>query len=395
MNPSEANSSFRARKLACAYFFAMPALAYGILTSRLPALKAIVGAEEGQIGFMLLALGCSTLVGLMACNFLIERYNARIVTALAGLWLAIAVTIAGYAASYWQLTTFCLIAGLGVGFCDVGMNAQGIFLEQRYNILCLSFLHACSSIGGVAGSLSGSLFVELGLSPFLNFVVILGLYLLLWPFAFKYMAQDKPLGQPGTKKARCWGPISLFVCLCGALSLICHIAEGSAAEWGSLLLNSVKHAPQEIAALVFAFFTGAMVICRLLSDRLRQHVSDFKLTLYGSLVGAGGMALVLLSPWPWLCLCGYAIMGAGLAPVVPVLFSRAGAVPGVSPGHASAIVSIFSYAGLLFFPPFLGMIGQAYGLASVLWLIVALCLIIALCSGILRKTPQSSQNRAG
>lgn len=378
-----ANTVFR-EKLACAYFFALPAIAYGILTSRLPALKLIVNADDGQIGFTLLALGCSTLAGLLACDFLIERYNARLVTAFAGLLLAGAIIAAGFASSYWELTGFCLLAGIGVGLCDVGMNAQGIFLERKYQIMCLAFLHACSSIGGVMGSLSGSLFADLNLSPFLNFLCILGAYLLLWPFAFKNMAHDKPLQKKGEKKRVWLGPISLFVVICGVLSLICHVVEGASAEWGSVLLYSVKGASQEVAALVFACFTGAMVVCRLCSDRLRRHVSDFYLSFFGSLLGAGGMALILLSPWPWLCLCGYAIMGAGLAPVVPLLFSRAGAVPGVSPGQASAVVSIFSYAGLLFFPPFLGMLGQKLGLASALWIIVALCLCLMFGSRVLR-----------
>lgn len=373
-------------KLACAYFFAMPALAYGILTSRLPALKNIVHANEGDIGFMLLALGCSTLVGLFTCNYLIELFNAKIITAFAGLFLAIAITIAGLASSFWELTTFCLIAGFGVGLCDVGMNAQGIFLEQRYNILCLSFLHACSSVGGVAGSLSGSLFAELSLSPFWNFIIILGAYLLIWPLAFKNMVQDKPIEKQVCKRP-CWGTISIFVCLCGVLSLLCHVAEGSSAEWGSILLNTIKGASQEVAALVFAFFTGAMVICRFCSDKLRRHISDYHLAFWGSLLGACGMAIVLLSPWPFVCLLGYACMGAGLAPVVPILFSRAGAVPGISPGQASAVVSIFSYAGLLFFPPFLGMLGEAYGLSNTLWIIAGLCLAITAGSLTLKNKP--------
>lgn len=375
---------YAGERLACAYFFAMPGLAYGILTSRLPAIRAAINADAGEIGFMLLALGMSTLVGLLACNFLIERFNAKSVTGFAAIFLALAITIAGIAASYSQITLFLLIAGFGVGLCDVGMNAQGIFLERSRNILCLSFLHATSSIGGVTGSLSGSLFAGLGLAPFWNLAIILGLYLLLWPFAYKYMPVDKA-PQPKKSFRPCWSPVPLFVLLCGALSLACHIAEGSTAEWGSLLLNTVKGASQQEAALVFAAFTGAMVICRLCSDSLRRHVSDFLLAGAGSLLGALGMAVALLSPWPWLCLIGYALLGAGLAPVVPILFSRAGAISSITPGKASSIVSIFSYAGLLLFPPFLGMLGEAFGLVNSLWIICGLCLLLAAGSIILRK----------
>lgn len=386
-----------AKKLACAYFFALPAIAYGTLTSRLPAFKELLNADDGQIGLMMLALGCSTLVGLLLCGFLVNRYGSRLITALAGLLLGFTMIAASFASSYWQMTGCCLLAGIFVGLCDVGMNAQGIFLEQRYGIFCLAFLHACSSIGGVVGSLGGSLFAALRLTPFINFVVVMGAYLLFWPIAFAYMARDNepattvgnksPLARP--QRRLFWGPVLIFVGTCALLSLICHVVEGAAAEWGSVLLAQIKHASQEVAALVFAFFTGAMLIFRLFSDRLRSRISSFHLLLYGSLLGAAGMAVVLLSPWPFLCLAGYAIMGAGVAPIVPLLFSLAGAAPGVTPGYASGIVSVFSYAGLLFFPPFIGMLGEEFGLEKTLWVIVLLCVALAFGALALRRVPEA------
>ena len=41
-------------RAACAYFFLCPGLSYGLLTSRLPALKMQTGADESQIGLLLL-----------------------------------------------------------------------------------------------------------------------------------------------------------------------------------------------------------------------------------------------------------------------------------------------------------------------------------------------------
>lgn len=375
---------FFRRRLACAYFFVMPSLAYGILTSRLPALKIALQANDSQIGYTLLGLGVATLCGLFGCNFLIHRYNAKIITALAAAFLACAMSIAGFASSYWQFTAFCLLAGFGVGLCDVGMNALGIHLEQTSKILCLAFLHACSSIGGAAGAISGSICAEFSIGPFWNFVIALGFWLCLWPWAFKNLQADKETAKQATSPLP-KGKISLFVFLCGALSLLCHIVEGSTAEWGSLLLTTVKKASQEEAALVFACFTGAMVICRLFSDRLRSRFSDFQLAFYGSLIGAAGMSLVLLSSQPLLCLAGYAIMGLGVAPITPLLFSRAGASPGITPGAASSVVSLFAYSGLLFFPPFLGILANRYGLLPTMWVIVAICLAMAAGSRILKK----------
>lgn len=368
-------------KLACSYFFVTPALAYGILSARLPAIRAMSGADESQMGILLLALGSATLLGLTLASLFIDRLGVKRILGASTLLLASAMTAASLAIGWLQLICCMILAGISVGFCDVAMNAQGIYIEQKHKVLCLSFLHAASGVGGVAGSLSGSLFSALGEAPFWNFALVMGFYLMFWPWAYRH-TEASVISKDVS--ASSWKSLPFFILLCGVLSLFCHIAEGSAGEWGSMLLHSVKGASQHEAALVFAAFTGAMVICRFAADRLRLITGDFWLTFAGSLAGAAGMTLVLLSPWPGLCLAGYALMGLGLAPITPILFSRAGAWPGITPGRASGVVSVFSYAGLLFFPPFLGLPAQKAGLANALWIIVGCCLLLTLGSFALR-----------
>lgn len=49
------------------------------------------------------------------------------------------------------------------------------------------------------------------------------------------------------------------------------------------------------------------------------------------------------------------MMGLGQAPIVPIAFSRAGAIKGVSTARATSLVSLLAYAGLLFAPPAFGL----------------------------------------
>lgn len=365
----------RLERWACAYFFAAPSLVYGLFTSRLPALKIQASATDAQIGTILLVLGSATLAGLLFCSFIIDRAGSHRLTAYSPFGIMLCISLAAFSTSLWLMGIMCLLAGLFVGLCDVAMNAQGIYIEKRQKIPCLSFLHAISSVGGVAGALLGSLFALLKLSPFVNCVITFAAFLLLWPYC-KAKLHPAPL-PAAVRAASAWRSIPIFIWICGMTSLVCHIAEGSAGSWGSILLHSVKGASQQEAALVFAAFTGAMVISRLLADNARNRIGDTPLTAGGAILGAFGMALALLSPWPWLCLCGYAMMGFGLGPVVPVLFSRAGDYPGVTPGQASSVVSICSYAGMLVIPPVFGMLGNHWGLANSLWLIVVMCLLTA------------------
>ena len=81
-----------------------------------------------------------------------------------------------------------------------------------------------------------------------------------------------------------------------------YAVEGAAAEWGSLLLFTVKGASEQTAALVLGVFASATAICRLGGDYLRTRLGDFTISFGGSLLAACGMGIVLISPWPVLCL---------------------------------------------------------------------------------------------
>ena len=368
-------SAFTKARTACSYFFIGPGLVYGMFTSRMPALAIQTGADEAQIGLILLALGVSGMVSLALSAWLIDRFTSRMVLRLSAPLLCLALPLAGLATSPLQLGLACAVVGLTMGFVDVSMNTQAIQIEQTYFRPCVSMMHASYSIGGVLGSIAGALFAGLGASTLLNFALVLTLYFCLYPLAVPHMLADEPQQKGHVQKKS--GRIPLFVLLCGLLSMVAYSAEGSVAEWGSLFLFTVKGTSEFMAALVFGAFCTTMVLGRLVGDRLRCAFGDFPLLLTGASLAFLGMTTVLLSPWAALCLLGYALMGLGLAPIVPIFFSRAGSTPGITPGKASAIVSFMGYSGVLIFPPSLGWVAHTMGLSVALITIPVLCAVLA------------------
>ena len=367
-------SAFTKARAACSYFFAGPGLIYGMFTSRMPALTIQTGADEAQVGLILLCFGVAGMVSLAASAWLIDRFTSRSVLLLFTPLLCLALPLTGLAVTPLQLGLACVVVGLTMGFVDVAMNTQAIQIERAFFRPCVSMMHASYSIGGVLGSLAGALFAGLGASTLINFVCVLGLYLCLYPLAMPHTQPDE-----AQKKGEEQAPsrrIPLFVLLCGILATVSYSAEGSVAEWGSLLLFTVKGASEFTSALVFGAFCITMVIGRMGGDRLRCAFGDFPLMLAGAGLAFCGMVIVLVSPWPALCLFGYALMGIGLAPIVPILFSRAGNTPGITPGKASALVSFMGYSGVLVFPPSLGWLAHNMGLGTALLVIPLLCAIL-------------------
>lgn len=380
-------SEFAITRASCAYFFIGPGLTYGLLTSRMPALKLQTGADETEIGLSLLCLGIAAMITLFASPFLIARWSSKTMLRIGSALLLLALPLCGLASTPFQLAMTCGVFGLSTGLTDICMNAQGIQIERKYRASSMSLLHASYSIGCVLASLLGSLFAAFGINPLLNFLCIIILYACLRPFFLPHLLNDPPVEQSSSKKSLRVPPI--FIIICGLLAMCSYAVEGAAAEWGSLLLFTVKGASEQTAALVLGVFASATAICRLGGDYLRTRLGDFTISFGGSLLAACGMGIVLISPWPVLCLAGYACVGAGISIIVPILFSRAGKYPGVTPGEASATISVLAYSGLLFFPPTLGAVAHRAGLEKSLLIVFVLCWI--LCSGsFLLKTKKSS-----
>ncbi|MFM2069010.1 MAG: hypothetical protein RLZZ584_3919, partial [Pseudomonadota bacterium] len=101
----------------------------------------------------------------------------------------------------------------------------------------------------------------------------------------------------------------------------------------------------------------------------------------------------------WAALAGCALVGLGLANVVPLLFSAASRVPGVRPAAGIASVSARGYAGLMAGPPMFGFIAERSSLTASLWLVVAFALITAALAGRALQgvpaSPGSAPARAG
>jgi fucose permease len=135
--------------------------------------------------------------------------------------------------------------------------------------------------------------------------------------------------------------------------------------------------PHARAALGYATFTGSMALARFAGDALRARFSERAVLRCSAVVAAVAMALVLLSGNGWIVFIGLAAVGAGLAPVAPILFNAATRVPGVSRAAAIASVTTIGYSGFLVGPPIIGSIATHSSLTTALWLVVVSAALVA------------------
>lgn len=388
--------SYASARLACMFYFMAPGLAYGLVTSRMPALKNMTGATEGELGIILLCFGLSALIGLAFAPRLIAKISAKTTLLASSLACMVFVVLVSFSSSVWFFGIAMALLGICMGLCDVTMNVQGVEVERAYKKSSMNILHAGYNIGAAAAACAGSIFAATNFGVWVNFVLPVAVTAgMLWWAEPRLVtgnlekperSESSPLVSVEPKKR-----LPFLVWVCGLLCVCCYVSEGSVGEWGSLYLHQEKAAPESIAALVFAGFSICSLLCRLVADRLRNNFGDFLVSTAGATIALAGMLTVLSSSSWSICLIGYAMMGLGQAPIVPIAFSRAGAIKGVSTARATSLVSLLAYAGLLFAPPAFGLSAEHFGLHTALCAVPVLLTITVLLAFLLGRLIKHSR----
>ena len=388
--------SYASARLACMFYFMAPGLAYGLVTSRMPALKNMTGATEGELGIILLCFGLSALIGLAFAPRLIAKISAKTTLLASSLACMVFVVLVSFSSSVWFFGIAMALLGICMGLCDVTMNVQGVEVERAYKKSSMNILHAGYNIGAAAAACAGSIFAATNFGVWVNFVLPVAVMAgMLWWAEPRLVtgnlekperSESSPLVSVEPKKR-----LPCLVWVCGLLCVCCYVSEGSVGEWGSLYLHQEKAAPESIAALVFAGFSICSLLCRLVADRLRNNFGDFLVSTAGATLALVGMLTVLSSSSWSICLIGYAMMGLGQAPIVPIAFSRAGAIKGVSTARATSLVSLLAYAGLLFAPPAFGLSAEHFGLHTALCAVPVLLTITVLLAFLLGRLIKHSR----
>jgi hypothetical protein len=124
-----------------------------------------------------------------------------------------------------------------------------------------------------------------------------------------------------------------------------------------------------------------MAVGRFAGDRVVGAFGAGTVLRGSGMFAAAGLGLALLIGTPIAAIVGCGMVGLGIANAIPILFSRAGNVPGVDPAVGLAAVATTGYLGFLTGPPFIGLVAELATLRLALGLVVACCVLIAVYAG--------------
>ena len=338
-----------------------------------PFAKTRLGLDEAALGLILLALGGGSMIAMPLAGMAIHYWGSRPVIVTSTLVACVALPFLAVPVTPLLLACTLLTFGAGLGAMDVAMNAQAIAVQHVAGRPIMSGFHALFSVGGLLGAALIAGLLRAGLSlPMAALTIAIALVAIGLTQQFHFI-HDR--GDAGT------GTLTIVpkprVLLLGGLCFISFLAEGAVLDWSAVFLRDVHHVDISIAGIGYIVFSVAMVVGRLTGDALTHRFGAARMLRIGGALAAAGFLIAAIVPSAAGASAGFLIFGAGVANIVPVLFSAAGRVPGVPPGVSLATVTTIAYAGLLVGPALIGFVADATSLAAAFVVVAAMLATIA------------------
>ncbi|WP_227984090.1 MFS transporter [Nocardia spumae] len=357
--------------------FAVNGFLAAMWVAHIPAVTDRTGVSHATLGLLILVMAGSGIIGMQAAGPLADRFGSRMLVAAAVTWLSLAVLGPAFATGPVQLAVALALFGCANGALDVSMNAQAVQVEQVYGRPIMAAFHGLFSCGGLAGSLAGAAAMHANVDIRAGFAIaaLLGLVVMAasvpnllprLPAVSRVEAPPDPAAAdqaaalvpaaPIAHRIRMWLPRNVLALAAIAFALL--MAEGVANDWSALQTHEHLGVADATAALSFGAFSTAMTIGRFGADRVSGRFGRVALVRWGSVLGAAGLAVVMISPWLPLSLAGWILAGLGLAGGVPQIFTAAGNLGTSTAATDMSKVFGLGYLGFLAGPSVIGWLAQ-------------------------------------
>ncbi|NKY15016.1 MFS transporter, partial [Streptomyces somaliensis] len=375
----------RARYAVTAVFCVHGAVT-GNFATRIPWIQEHAGVSPGQLGLALAFPAFGASLAMPLAGAVSHRLGTRAaLRALLALW-TLSLALPSLAPGLHGLCAALFVYGATSGMSDVAMNALGVEVENRLGRSVMSGLHGMWSAGALIGSAAGTLAAHLGSDARVHHLLAAAVLTVLGAVSCRGVPdlRGAPEEEPPPRFAL--PPRSALAI--GAVGFCAVFAEGAGLDWSAVYLKEELGSPPGVAAASTTAFALTMAAARLVGDRVVDRFGAVRTVRAGGLAATAGGVLVVLAPHPVAAMTGFALLGVGVAVVVPLAFAAAGR-SGPNPSQAIAGVATITYASGLVAPSLIG------GLAGLTSLTVSFAVVAVLAFGLVAGAGVLGPGRRG
>ncbi|MFD0686369.1 MFS transporter [Actinomadura fibrosa] len=361
--------------------FALHGAVAGTFATRVPWIQDRLGLGPAVLGLALLCPSVGAFVGMPTASRLAHRIGGRAATRLLlALWCGV-LALPPLAPSPAVLFAAMLLFGASAGMSDVVMNANAIALERRLGRPIMSGLHGVWCVGSLAAGAVGALVAHAGVDARLHLGIVAPLLVAAGAVAGRDLLPQRT--EPGARTPRRFALPGRAVLAIGLVGFCAMFAEGASTDWAAVYMTKVTGAGPGAAAAGYTCFVLCMAATRLAGDRLVRRLGTVATVRVSGAVATAGGALVVAARTPALGIAGFALLGIGVATVVPLVFTAAGDA-GPTPGEGVAGVATITYLSGLTAPAVTGWTAGALSYPAAFALITCVAAGTIAAAGALR-----------
>ena len=345
---------------------------FGISTwaPMIPIIKERLQIGADILGLLLLCIGVSSFLMMPIAGLFAQKFGCKKVLRVMGLCMGVEIIILSMLPNIYMYAIFLFVLGAIGGILNVNMNIHAVIVEKLSKKRMMSGMHALWSVGCFAGAGLFSILAKLGLG-ISQIAIIHCIIIFMIIFAFSRYFLPYKGASNGKAIAIPKGIVTLF----GVLAVISFLGEGGMMDWSGVFLTEAKGVDLSLAGVGYAVFSVAMLIMRLIGDKVVQFLGEEKAVVLGSsLAGLGFLWIIIIDNF-YLMLVGFILLGLGAANIVPVLYSLLQYQKDMPINVAVTAVTCMGYTGVILGPAILGFIAQGIGIISVFYLLMILFIV--------------------
>ncbi|GAB2942283.1 MFS transporter [Streptomyces sp. NPDC058869] len=372
--------------------FGVQGVAFALLVTRIPAIQDRYGISDGLLPVFLAAVPILAGAGSVATEKAVARVRPSVVLRWAQPFVLLALLGVGAGREMWQVAVALGVFGLAVGALDASMNMLGVSLQRAYGRSIMTGFHAAWSLGGIAGASLAWAGARWELSLLASYLPVVAVLLPAALIASRWYTEGTgperkgPEGEvadgtdaggvAGAGAGSAGGALSfkLLLPLC-LIMTFAYIGDSTVSNWSAKYLQDVLGSSEQLATVPYNVYMVTTLLGRAVGDLGVRRFGAVAVVRGGSLLAAGGFAVVAVAPGAWVGMLGFTMLGFGLCVIVPQTFAAAGRMFPGSSDAAVARLNIFNYVGFLVGSPLVGALGDAWSYRGAM--LVPMVLVLA------------------
>ncbi|MER6028485.1 MFS transporter [Streptomyces sp. NPDC001851] len=360
-------------------FFAQGAT-FALLVTRIPAIQHRYGISDALLPAFLAAVPVLAGVGSVTTEQLVKRVRPSRLLRWSQPLVLLALLGAGAGGGIAELAVALGAFGLAVGALDASMNMLGVSLQRSYGRSIMLSFHAAYSLGGILGASLAWVGAHWHLALWVSYLPVVAVLLPATFVGSRWYVDGEP-GTLGEEQGRGGGGVvfKLLLPLCLVMTFA-YIGDSTVSNWSAKYLKDVLGSSEQLATVPYNVYMVTTLLGRAIGDFGVRRFGAVPVVRLGTLVAAGGFAVVAAAPGAWAGMLGFTLLGLGLCVLVPQTFAAAGRLafehhgPGASDA-AVARLNIFNYVGFLVGSPLVGALGDAWSYRGAMLVPMVLVLV--------------------